>query len=193
MERICVFCGSSPGSRPAFRDAADHLGRLLAHRDLELIYGGGHTGLMGVVADAVLEAGGRVTGVIPRALVAREKAHHGVTELEIVGSMHERKSRLSGLGDAFVALPGGLGTLEEIAEALTWSQLGLHRKPCGLLNVAGFFDPLIRFLDRATRQGFVTEENREMVLVSETAEDLLDRFARHEPPDVPRWIREDEI
>lgn len=188
MRRICVFCGSSPGRRPEHRAAAEALGRILADRELELVYGGGRTGLMGLLADACLAAGGRVIGVIPRALVDRERGHHGVTELRVVGSMHERKATMAELSDGFVALPGGLGTLEELAEALTWSQLGLHRKPCGLVNVAGYFDPLIAWVDRAVETGYVARENRRMLVVEESPGALLDRFVEYEAPRVPRWI-----
>jgi hypothetical protein len=148
---------------------------------------------MGVLADTVLAAGGSVIGVIPRALVHRERGHHGVTDLRVVGSMHERKATMAELADGFVALPGGLGTLEEIAEALTWSQLGLHRKPCGLLNAEGYFDPLIQWLDRAVEEGFVSQTSREMLLVADRPGELLDRFAAYRPPDVPHWIDESEL
>jgi len=169
------------------------MGRALAERGLELVYGGGGFGLMGALADASLEAGGRVTGVIPRALVARERAHERVSELHEVGSMHERKALMAELSDGFAALPGGMGTLEELAEALTWAQLGLHRKPCGVVDAGGFFGPLIAFLDRATAEGFIRPEHRAMLLVAETPEDLLDAFAAYRPPEVPKWIDEEEM
>lgn len=177
MKSLCVFCGSSTGRRPEYADATRRLADLLVRRKVTLVYGGAARGLMQVLADGVLAGGGRVTGVIPRALVDREIAHPGLTELFVVASMHERKQRMAELSDAFAVLPGGLGTLDEIAEQLTWAQLGLHRKPCGLLNVAGYFDPLLRFFDHATAEGFVTEEARRLLFVDDDAERLLDRLA----------------
>ena len=156
LQSLCVFCGSSVGARPEYAAAAAELGTLLARRGIRVVFGAGHVGLMGVVADAALAAGGQAIGVIPQLLVDRELAHRGLTELRIVGSMHERKALMVALSDAFIALPGGLGTLEELVEVVTWAQLGLHRKPCGLLNVDGYHDPLIAFLDRAVEEGFVT-------------------------------------
>ena len=188
MQRVCVFTGSSAGVRGEYRDAAHDLGRLLAQRGIGLVYGGARVGLMGAVADAALEAGGSVIGVIPEALVAKEIAHTGLTELRVVGSMHERKALMADLSDAFVALPGGWGTLEEFFEVLTWAQLGLHRKPCGLLNVAGYFDGLLTFADHAAGEGFVRREHREMMFVADTPDVLLDRMARHQPPAVEKWI-----
>lgn len=188
MERICVFCGSSPGSDPVHRDAAARMGRALARRGIGLVYGGGGVGLMGALADAALEAGGEVIGVIPRALQLRELAHAGLTTLHVVESMHERKARMAELARGFVALPGGMGTLEEFAEVLTWAQLGLHVRPCGLLDVAGYYRPLIAFFDQATSQGFVRPEHRGLVLVEEDPDALLDRMARWEAPPVERWI-----
>jgi uncharacterized protein (TIGR00730 family) len=189
--RICIFIGSSAGARPEYAAAARELGELLAGRGCTLIYGGAAVGLMGLLANAVLEAGGHVIGVIPRALVSREVAHRGLTDLRIVGSMHERKALMAELADAFIALPGGLGTLEEYFEITTWAQLGLHAKPCGLLNVAGYYDELIRFLDHAVAQGFVRPAHRAMVLVDESPASLLDRFERYEAPAVPKWISEE--
>jgi len=193
MRRICVFCGSSDGERGLHLELARAMGRALAERGLELVYGGGRLGLMGALADAALEAGGRVTGVIPRALVARERAHERLTELHEVGSMHERKAMMAELSDGFAALPGGMGTLEELAEALTWAQLGLHGKPCGVVNAGGFFAPLIAFLDRATSEGFIRPEHRAMLLVTESPEELLDAFAAYRAPEVPKWIDEEEM
>lgn len=186
--RICVFCGSSPGLDPAHLAAAREAGRALARRGLGLVYGGGSVGLMGAVADGALAEGGEVVGVIPRALQLRELAHAGLTSLHVVSSMHERKARMAELAHAFVALPGGMGTLEEFAEILTWAQLGLHAKPCGLLDVAGYYRPLIQFLDRAVEQGFVRPEHRELVLVDDRFEALLDRFDSWKPPAIERWI-----
>jgi uncharacterized protein (TIGR00730 family) len=188
MRRICVFCGSSPGSRPSYAAAAARLGELLASRGIGLVYGGASVGLMGTLADAVLAGGGEAIGVIPAALQARELAHGGVTRLEIVGSMHERKARMAELADAFVALPGGMGTLEELAEILTWAQLGLHARPVGLLDAAGYYQPLIQFFDRAVAEGFIRPEHRRLLLVGPEPGPLLDRFAGWEPPAVERWI-----
>lgn len=176
-----------------YRAVAREMGAALVDRGLDLVYGGGNVGLMGTVADAVLDAGGRVTGVIPDGLLAKERGHRGVTELEVVGSMHERKARMAQLSDGFVALPGGMGTLEELAEALTWSQLGLHAKPCGVVNSAGYFDPLIAFLDHAVAEGFVQTENRGMLLVAESPGELLDAFATYRAPAVTRWLEPKEL
>lgn len=188
LRRVCVFCGSSSGTRPEFEDAAVALGRLMAERGLELVYGGASVGLMGSVADAVLATGGRVTGVIPEALVAKEIAHPGLTELRVVASMHERKAAMAELADAFVALPGGYGTLEETFEMITWTQLGLHHAPVGLYDIDGFFDHLGRFLDHAVAEGFVKPAHRDLVLVDDDPGRLLDRVARFEAPVVPKWI-----
>jgi uncharacterized protein (TIGR00730 family) len=188
MRRVCVFCGSSTGSNPVYLEAARAMGRTLAGRGIGLVYGGGSTGLMGVVADAALEAGGEVVGVIPRALQLRELAHGGLTTLHVVGSMHERKARMAELSDGFVALPGGMGTLEEVSEMLTWAQLGLHAKPVGLLDVAGYYAPLTSFFDRAAAEGFIRREHRGLVLVGTDPGTLLDRFAAWAPPAIDRWI-----
>jgi uncharacterized protein (TIGR00730 family) len=188
MNSICVFCGSSPGNDPAYAEAASRLGRILAERDTTLVYGGGHVGLMGVVADAALGAGGDVIGVMPRSLVDREIGHTGLTKLHVVGSMHERKALMSELSDGFVALPGGNGTLEEFFEVLTWAQLGEHGKPCGLLNVAGYYDPLLAVFDRMVNRAFLKEEHRNLVLVEEDAKSLLERFEGYEPPKTVKWI-----
>jgi len=185
---VCVFCGSNPGVRPAYRQAAETLGRLLAVQGRTLVYGGGNVGLMGAVADAALGAGGRVVGVIPHHLVDREIGHTGVTELRTVRSMHERKQLMSDLSDTFVLLPGGLGSLEEFFEVWTWGQLGLHRKPYGLLNVDSYFDPLLAFLDHAVIERFVRQEHRELVLVDHDPERLLLRLDKHEPASMPKWI-----
>jgi len=189
MRRICVFCGSAEGARPAYRDAARTLGRELATRGLGLVYGGGSVGLMGVLADTVLAEGGEVIGVIPGPLATRELAHTGLTELRVVGSMHERKATMARLSDGFVALPGGLGTLEETLEVLTWAQLGIHRKPVGVLNVEGYWDGLERMLAHAVREGFVRAEYAALLLVGRSAPELLDRFAAWHAPAVPRaWL-----
>lgn len=188
MKRVCVFCGSSAGNDPAYLEAARAMGRTLAGRGIALVYGGGSVGLMGAVADATLEAGGEVVGVIPRALQLRELAHPGLTTLHVVSSMHERKAKMASLAEGFVALPGGMGTLEELSEILTWAQLGLHARPCGLLDVGGYYDPLIAFLDRAVEQGFVRPEHRRLLLVAAEPAALLDAFAAWTPPSVERWI-----
>lgn len=181
MKRICVFCGASPGNDPRYADAARALGRAIAARGLELVYGGGSVGLMGTVADAALSAGARVTGVIPQVLQIRELAHRGLSDLRVVGSMHERKALMAELSDGFVALPGGMGTLEELAEVLTWAQLGLHARPVGLLDVAGYYRPLVAFFDQAVAAGFLRPHHRAILLEAQAAEPLLDRLAAWRP------------
>lgn len=192
MQSVCVFCGSNFGAREAYSQAAAALGTTIARRGLRLVYGGAKVGLMGVVADAALAAGGKVTGVMPTALVQREVAHAGLTELREVGSMHERKKLMADLSDGFVALPGGAGTLEELFEIWTWAQLGHHRKPVGVLNVAGFFDGLLRFLDHQAEERFMRAEHRGMLLAGTDPAELLDRFATYQAPAVDKWIRRDE-
>jgi len=188
LRRVCVFCGSNPGNRRDYEDAAVALGRALVDRDLELVYGGASVGLMGVLADAVLAAGGRAVGVMPEAFVAKEIVHDGLSELLVVSSMHERKAAMAERADAFVALPGGFGTFEETLEVITWTQLGLHAKPVGLLDVAGFFDHLVRFIDHAVDEGFVRTAHRELVIVDPEPIGMLDRLQRFEPPTVAKWI-----
>lgn len=192
MKRVCVFCGSSHGSRPEYRAATEELVCSLARRGLGLVFGGGGIGLMKVMADAGLQVGLEIIGVIPEALVAKELAHRGLSDLRIVRSMHERKALMAELADAFIALPGGFGTLEELCEVLTWAQLGLHRKPSGLLNVAGYFDPLLAFFDHALAERFLRPEHRAMVLVDSDPETLLDHLATFQPPDLDKWIQPDE-
>lgn len=192
MKRICVFCGSSKGSRPIYLDAAQNVGRTLATRGIELVYGGGCVGLMGAMADAAMEQGGHVIGVIPESLVAKEVAHKGLPDLRIVKSMHERKALMAELSDAFIALPGGFGTYEEFCEVLTWGQLGLHKKPCGLLDVDGFYDPLLTLFDRAVAEGFVRSVHRELVMIESDLEKLLLRFETFQPPAVAKWIDRSE-
>ena len=181
IRRLCVYCGSRPGVRPAYAEAARALGALLAAEGVGLVTGGGRVGLMGVVADAVLAGGGEATGVIPQALADREVGHDGLTALHVVGSMHERKAAMADLADAFVALPGGLGTLEEIAEVLTWAQLGLHGKPCGLLDVEGYYAPLVAFVDHAVAEGFVGADARAALVVERDPAALLDRLLAAPP------------
>jgi uncharacterized protein (TIGR00730 family) len=188
VKRVCVFSGSSPGADIAYRAAATDLGHRLARRGIELVYGGASVGLMGAVADATLEGGGHVIGVIPQSLVDREVAHAGLEDLRVVDSMHERKALMAELADAFVALPGGVGTLEELFEVYTWNQLGLHAKPLGLFNVRGYFDGLARFLDHATAERFVTPQHRAMLLVFEDLGELLDGLAGWQAPAQPKWI-----
>jgi uncharacterized protein (TIGR00730 family) len=183
-----VFCGSSPGARQSYRDVAEALGRTLAAEGRTLVYGGGNVGLMGAIADAALAAGARVVGVIPPHLVAREVGHDGLTELPLVDSMHERKQLMADLADAFVLLPGGLGSLEEFFEVWTWGQLGLHRKPYGLLNVDGYFDRLLTFLDHAVAERFIRREHRDLLLVDDDAGRLLGRLDAYEPSAVTKWI-----
>ncbi len=191
MKYVCVFCGSSMGLRPAYKLAAQAMGETLAGRGIGLVYGGGNVGLMGVVADATLAAGGEVIGVIPEFLVAKEIAHTGLTKLHVVSSMHERKALMAGLSDAFVALPGGYGTLEEFCEILTWSQLGLHHKPQGLLNIEGYYQPLLRLFDQAVTEQFLKPELRSLVLEAPDPEQLLDLMANYRPQTVDKWIKRD--
>jgi uncharacterized protein (TIGR00730 family) len=190
--RLCVFCGSSSGRAPAYAAAAHALGTLLARRGIGLVYGGGNVGLMGILADATLAAGGHVTGVIPRALVDRELAHDGVSDLRVVATMHERKQLMHDLSDGFVALPGGFGTLEQLFEALTWAQLGMHAKPCGLLDVDDFWRPLLRLVEEQVAEHFVRPHHAAMLLHATSAEELLDLLAAYRPPAVTRWITRDE-
>jgi len=186
--RVCVFCGSSPGRSPEYAAAARRLGSLLARRGVGLVYGGGNVGLMGIVADAVLAEGGEVVGVIPRALVDRELAHARLTELVVVATMHERKQRMHDLSDGFIALPGGFGTLDELFEALTWAQLGMHRKPCGLYDVADFWAPLRALVERQVAEEFVRPHHAMMLLHNNDPEALLDAFADYRAPAVTKWI-----
>ena len=188
IKSVCVYCGSSSGSRPAYVRAARELGGILAERNLRLVYGGGRVGLMGTIADAVLAAGGEVIGVIPQSLVAKEVAHQGLKDLRIVASMHERKALMAELSDAFIALPGGFGTLEELAEILTWAQLGLHRKPYGMLNIENFYDPLLAFFDHAVAENFVRQAHRDLVIADTDPARLLDSLASAHPPNLDKWI-----
>ena len=188
MKRICVFCGSSPGGRPEYRAAAEEMGGELARRKIRLVYGGTSVGLMGVLADAVLRAGGEAVGVIPERLMKREVGHKGLTKLHVVRSMHERKALMADLSDAFVAMPGGLGTLEEFCEVLTWTQLGLHSKPCGILNVLGYYTPLLAMLDHAVEERFLKPENRGLVLARDSAPDLLRELEEWRPVRVEKWL-----
>jgi uncharacterized protein (TIGR00730 family) len=188
MQRVCVFCGSSPGARPEYAEAAVELGRELVARGLGLVYGGAEVGLMGTIADAVIGAGGEAIGVIPGSLVDREIAHRALADLRVVGSMHERKATMVDLADGFVALPGGSGTLDELFEAFTWAQLGLHRKPIGVLDVCGYWTPLLRFLDHAVEERFLRADHRDALLVEREPAALLDRLETYEPRAVDKWI-----
>lgn len=188
MKRICVFCGSSAGSQPEYRACAEELGAELTRRNIGLVYGGGNVGLMGAIADSVLKAGGEAIGVIPEHLMAREIGHNRLTKLHVVHSMHERKALMADLSDAFIALPGGFGTLEEFFEVLTWSQLGLHVKPCGIVNVRGYYTPLLHMLDHAVRERFLKAENRALVLARDTPSELLQAVEEWRPIHVEKWL-----
>jgi uncharacterized protein (TIGR00730 family) len=185
---VCVFCGANPGNDPQFGELAERFGALLAQKGLRLVYGGGKVGLMGAVANGSLAKKGKVTGVIPKFLVDKEIAHNRLNELLVVATMHERKKKMADLADAFVALPGGMGTLEELFEVLTWAQLGLHRKPIVVLNVAGFFDPLLTFLDQATQTGFIRREHRQLVLTATTEAEALQVIDDFQPVEVDKWL-----
>ncbi|HOW44322.1 MAG TPA: TIGR00730 family Rossman fold protein [Candidatus Aminicenantes bacterium] len=189
LRRLCVFCGSSPGTRPEYAGEARKLGALLARRRIGLVFGGGKVGMMGQLAQAASENGGEVIGVIPRELFEKNVAYSDSGDLRVVGTMHERKALMAALADGFIALPGGLGTLEEIFEMLTWAQLGIHQKPCGLIDVAGYFAPLLAFLDRVSDQGFVDAAHRSMILSAADPEELLRKFEAYQPPlaDKAEW------
>jgi uncharacterized protein (TIGR00730 family) len=191
--RVCVFCGSKSGRDQVYRETAEQLGKLLVARGLRLVYGGGSVGLMGVIADAVLAAGGQVTGVIPRMLATKELLHTGVQNMHVTDSMHSRKARMEELSDAFVALPGGFGTLEELLEIITWAQLGIHKKPVGILNVAGYFDPFIQLIDHAIVQGFIKPKHRQLIVCASDPASLLDELVRYRVVAEPPLLRLDEI
>ncbi len=190
MQRLCVYCGSIRGTDEAYTAAAQELASLLILHDIELVYGGASKGLMGVMADSVLEGGGRVTGIIPTFLERKEISHAGLTDLRVVDSMHARKSLMAELSDGFIAMPGGYGTLEEIIEATTWGQLGFHNKPCGLLNIRGYFDHLLAFLDHTQAEGFLRAQHRAMLLVASTPAELLERLENYAPLSVEKWRAE---
>lgn len=193
MERICVYCGSNVGDRPSYLAAAQTLGQKLAARHITLVYGGGNVGLMGAIADAALAAGGSVIGVIPQALVDKEVAHSGLTDLRVVPSMHDRKALMADLSDAFIALPGGLGTLEELCEVATWTQLGVHQKAVGLLNVEGFYDGLLGFLDHAIAEKFIRPEHRQILISATEPDHLLDQLAQATVPTVTKWLGREAV
>jgi uncharacterized protein (TIGR00730 family) len=188
MKRLCVYCGSNSGRRSDYAEAAKNLARALVKRNIDLVYGGASVGVMGVLADTVLAEGGHVIGIIPQGLVDKEVAHTGLSDLRVVKSMHERKMLMAELSDGFIALPGGLGTLEEIFEALTWAQLGLHQKPCGLLNIRDYYRSLIDFLNHAVAERLLKEVYRAMILVEEQPERLIERFERYQAPPVAQWV-----
>jgi uncharacterized protein (TIGR00730 family) len=192
FKRICVFCGSNTGTRPAYAEAAETLGKLLAARQISLVYGGGKVGLMGKLADAVLEAGGKVTGVIPQSLMRKEIAHAGLTDLRVVDSMHQRKALMADLSDAFIALPGGFGTFEEFCEIVTWAQLGLHRKPCGVLNVERYYNNLLGLFDHAVAEKFLHPTNRSLVVSADRPLELLDKLSSYDVPQVDKLLTPDQ-
>ncbi|MFH0944942.1 MAG: TIGR00730 family Rossman fold protein [Planctomycetota bacterium] len=181
MRRICVFCGSNFGKNPVYREVAEELGRRMARRGVAIVYGGGNVGLMGALANAALGAGGEVIGVVPRMLSEREVAHHGVTELKVVETMHERKALMVELSDAFLSLPGGIGTMDEFFETLTWAQLDIHRKPCGILNLNGYYDHLVRQLDRFVEDGFLSPSNRRLIIIREDIDQVMYALDHHKP------------
>jgi uncharacterized protein (TIGR00730 family) len=194
VQRACIFCGSSPGARPAYTEAAEDLGMLLVQNGITLVFGGATVGLMGRLADTVVSEGGEAIGVIPQALVDREIAHLGLTDLHVVDTMHERKQRMADLSDAFVALPGGLGTLDELFEIYTWGQLGMHRKPIGLMNVEGYFDGLVGFLEHAVAERFVRVDHRDMLIIEEEPTPMLERLQSFDPASLtPKWIDRQDV
>jgi uncharacterized protein (TIGR00730 family) len=186
VKRVCVFCGSSPGSKPIYCEKSRELGRILAESHIGLVYGGGKVGLMGAVAQAAMEAGGEVIGVIPRDLVRKEVAFTGITDLRVVNSMHERKALMAELSDGFIAMPGGLGTIEEFFEILTWAQLGIHKKPCGFLNVDGYYDTMVEFIDYAVKEQFIGPGGRSLVLADDDPAALLNKFQAYQPPTIDK-------
>ena len=188
LERICIFCGSSPGADPVYRDAARAVGRLFAARGITLVFGGGGVGMMGAVAEAVLAAGGKAIGIIPEGLKRKELAYDGLTELIVTTTMHERKQRMADLADGFIALPGGFGTFEEFCEILTWAQLGLHEKPCGLLSVKGYYTPLLSLFDHALAEGFLKPQYRQLVLTEDDPQRLLEAMGSYRPPALEKWL-----
>jgi uncharacterized protein (TIGR00730 family) len=193
IKRLCVYCGSNSGNRPEYTQAAEDLAHAMVSRDIGLVYGGASVGIMGKLADAVVKEGGKVIGVIPKGLFVKEVAHKGISELREVDTMHERKAMMAELSDGFIALPGGLGTIEEFFEIWTWAQLGMHQKPCGLLNTGQYYDNLIAFIDHAVSEQFVKEEYRSMVFVEQQPDILLQKFESYEPPEIARWIDREDI
>ena len=192
MKRICVFCGSNPGINPIYLETAEKLGLFLAAKNIELVYGGGRVGLMGKIADTVMANGGKVIGIIPKSLADKEVAHEGLTELHIVDSMHTRKALMEDLSDGFIALPGGFGTFEELCEIITWAQLGFHSKPCGFLNIQGYYDTLVELFDKATQEKFVREKHRKLVLIESEIEEMFELMVNYKPPTLEKWIKKEE-
>ncbi len=192
MKQVCIFCGSYRGAQPIYMTAAHTMGMGLAQRGLGLVYGGGRVGLMGAVADGAIAGGGKTTGVIPQSLVDRELAHVGLSELHVVASMHERKAMMAEIADAFIAMPGGFGTLDELFEIITWAQLGFHHKPIALLNVGGYFDPMLMFIEHMATEGFIKMEHRAAVLVKNEVDELLDMLLNYQPPPLEKWIKKAE-
>ncbi len=188
IKRLCVYCGSSPGKKPEYGKAARQLGSIMVSKNIGLVYGGASVGIMGEIADTVVKGGGEVIGVIPQSLLEKEVAHTGLSDLRVVDSMHERKALMAELSDGFIALPGGLGTIEEFFEVMTWAQLGMHQKPCGLLNVCQYYQKLIDFLNHAVTERFLKEVHRSLVLVEESPDALLQKFEAYETPEVAKWI-----
>lgn len=193
MKRIAVFCGASSGSNSIYKESATHVGQVLAQQQIELVYGGASIGIMGAVADSILAAGGKAIGVLPSFFTNREVAHEHLTQMIIVETMHERKMTMHDLSDGIIALPGGFGTMEELFEILTWGQLGLHQKPMGLLNVNGFYDPLIRMMDHMVSEGFLMEINRKMVLISDDIEALLVQMREYQAPALGQWLKREGV
>ncbi len=192
MKQVCIFCGSYSGAQPLYMRAAHDIGASLAKRNIGLIYGGGRVGLMGAIADGTLAGGGQVTGIIPQSLVDRELAHTGLSALHVVTSMHERKAMMAQLADAFIALPGGYGTMDELFEIITWAQLGFHHKPIAMLNLGGYFDPLLTFIEHMSTEGFIKPEHRSVVLVKSDVDELLDGLISYEAPRLEKWIKKPE-
>ncbi|MBS1811783.1 MAG: TIGR00730 family Rossman fold protein [Acidobacteria bacterium] len=193
MKRLCVFCGSNKGARPVYTAAAKALGHAFVKRNIGLVYGGGNVGLMGVIADEILAQGGEAIGVIPHSLVRREVSHQSLTAQHVVGTMHERKALMAELSDGFIAMPGGMGTFDEFCEILTWAQLGIHQKPCGILNVENYFTPLLTMFDHAVTEGFLRDAHRALVLEATEPDDLLDALAAYRPQQVEKWLDLDKV
>lgn len=191
MKSVCVFLGANPGNSEIYAESAHNLGQELARRGITTVYGGSNMGLMGILAESALSAGGKVVGVIPDSLVQKEVAHNGLSELHVVDSMHERKARMADLSDGFIAMPGGIGTMEEFFEVFTWGQLGFHQKPCGLLDIGGYYSRLLSFLDQAVDEGFLKRPHKEMVVTGSTPTEILDAFSGYAPPSVSKWTEKD--
>jgi len=190
LKNVCVFCGSNPGRRADYVEAAHRLGEELAKNGIGLVYGGGNVGIMGEMANSILKNGGRAIGVIPKALEDKELSHRGLSELKVVNTMHERKAMMSELSDAFIALPGGIGTLEEFFEVLTWAQLGFQKKPCGLLNIAGYYDHLIKFIDHMVAEGFLHVDHRDLMVIEKNPANIISKLKNHKPLDTSKWLDE---